>query len=85
MHVALLMDFLDTPEKRDRRLTHLPMGRFGEAVEVAKATLFCAYFTRCIFGHRTYRLFLAGSGYGRKQLHDGMNLDTASILLTHII
>jgi hypothetical protein len=38
--IALLMNFLDTPEKRDRRLVHLPMGRFGEAVEIAKATLF---------------------------------------------
>jgi hypothetical protein len=37
---ALLMDFLDTAEKRDRRLVHLPMGRFGEAVELAKAALF---------------------------------------------
>lgn len=34
------MDFLDTPEKRDRRLVHLPMGRFGEAVELARAALF---------------------------------------------
>lgn len=34
------MDFLDTAEKRDRRMTHLPMGRFGEAVELAKAALF---------------------------------------------
>ena len=34
------MDFLNTPEKRDRRLVHLPMGRFGEAVEVAKGALF---------------------------------------------
>ncbi|ETW84267.1 hypothetical protein HETIRDRAFT_425696 [Heterobasidion irregulare TC 32-1] len=42
LKTPLLMDFLDTPEKRDRRLTHLPMGRFGEAVEVAKATLFLA-------------------------------------------
>ena len=37
---ALLMDFLDTPEKRDRRLVHLPMGRFGEPVELARAALF---------------------------------------------
>jgi NAD(P)-dependent dehydrogenase (short-subunit alcohol dehydrogenase family) len=36
------MDFLDTAEKRDRRIVHLPMGRFGEAVEVAKAALFLA-------------------------------------------
>ena len=34
------MDFLNTQEKRDRRLVHLPMGRFGEAVELAKAALF---------------------------------------------
>ena len=40
--LALLMDFLNTQEKRDRRLVHLPMGRFGEAVEVAKAALFRA-------------------------------------------
>jgi hypothetical protein len=36
------MDFLDTAEKRDRRMVHLPMGRFGEAVELAKAALFRA-------------------------------------------
>ena len=34
------MDFLNTDEKRNRRLVHLPMGRFGEAVEVAKGALF---------------------------------------------
>ena len=34
------MDFLNTTEKRERRLVHLPMGRFGEAVELAKAALF---------------------------------------------
>lgn len=38
--LALLMDFLNTPEKRDRRLVHLPMGRFGEAIEQARAALF---------------------------------------------
>jgi len=37
------MDFLDTPEKRQRRLVHLPMGRFGEAVELARAALFREY------------------------------------------
>lgn len=37
------MTFLNTPEKRDRRLVHLPMGRFGEAVEIAKAALFCGW------------------------------------------
>ena len=39
---ALLMNFLDTDEKRNRRLVHLPMGRFGEAVEIAQGALFCA-------------------------------------------
>ncbi len=38
---ALLMDFLNTAEKRDRRMVHLPMGRFGEAIEIAKGALFC--------------------------------------------
>ena len=42
-HAALLMDFLNTEEKRQRRMVHLPMGRFGEAIEVAKGALFCAY------------------------------------------
>jgi hypothetical protein len=44
------MEFLNTPEKRDRRMVHIPMGRFGEAIEQAKAALFrkfqpltCAY------------------------------------------
>ncbi|KAL5488377.1 hypothetical protein ACEPAI_6485 [Sanghuangporus weigelae] len=42
LKTPLLMDFLNTPEKRERRLVHLPMGRFGEAVEVAKGALFLA-------------------------------------------
>ena len=37
------MDFLNTPEKKERRLVHLPMGRFGEAIEVAKGALFCTW------------------------------------------
>jgi NAD(P)-dependent dehydrogenase (short-subunit alcohol dehydrogenase family) len=36
----LLMDYLNTPEKLNRRLVHCPMGRFGEAVEQAKAVVF---------------------------------------------
>lgn len=36
------MDFLNTAEKRDRRMIHIPMGRFGEAIEQAKAALFRA-------------------------------------------
>ncbi|RDB23182.1 putative oxidoreductase YxbG [Hypsizygus marmoreus] len=42
LKTPLLMDFLNTAEKKERRLTHLPMGRFGEAVELAKAALFLA-------------------------------------------
>jgi len=42
LKTPLLMDFLNTPEKRDRRLIHLPMGRFGEAIELAKGALFLA-------------------------------------------
>jgi hypothetical protein len=34
------MDFLSTPELLNRRLVHNPMGRFGEAVEQAKAVVF---------------------------------------------
>ena len=36
------MKFLDTEEKRQRRLVHIPMGRFGEAAEIARAALFLA-------------------------------------------
>lgn len=42
LKTPLLMNFLNTPEKRDRRLVHLPMGRFGEAVEIAQAACFLA-------------------------------------------
>ncbi|KAH7916759.1 hypothetical protein BJ138DRAFT_1169067 [Hygrophoropsis aurantiaca] len=42
LKTPLLMNFLNTAEKRDRRLVHLPMGRFGEAVELAKGALFLA-------------------------------------------
>jgi NAD(P)-dependent dehydrogenase (short-subunit alcohol dehydrogenase family) len=38
------MDFLNTAEKRDRRMVHLPMGRFGEAIEVARGALFRSSF-----------------------------------------
>jgi NAD(P)-dependent dehydrogenase (short-subunit alcohol dehydrogenase family) len=38
----LLMKVLDTEEKKKRRLLHIPMGRFGEAEEMAKAALFLA-------------------------------------------
>lgn len=42
IRTPLLMDFLNTPEKLDRRMNHVPMGRFGEAVEQAKAVVFLA-------------------------------------------
>lgn len=45
------MDFLDTPEKRERRLVHLPMGRFGEAIELAKGALFRMLSFRCLLNH----------------------------------
>lgn len=42
LRTELLMKFLDTEEKKQRRLVHIPMGRFGEAEEMAKAALFLA-------------------------------------------
>lgn len=42
LHTELLMSFLNTEEKRQRRLVHVPMGRFGEATEMAHAALFLA-------------------------------------------
>lgn len=42
LRTKLLMDFLDTEDKRRRRLVHVPMGRFGEAREMAQAALYLA-------------------------------------------
>ncbi|QDT49929.1 2,5-dichloro-2,5-cyclohexadiene-1,4-diol dehydrogenase [Symmachiella dynata] len=42
LKTELLMSFLDTEEKKQRRLVHIPMGRFGLAAEMAKAALFLA-------------------------------------------
>lgn len=42
LRTELLMNYLDTEEKRQRRLVHVPMGRFGEAEEMARAALFLA-------------------------------------------
>jgi NAD(P)-dependent dehydrogenase (short-subunit alcohol dehydrogenase family) len=42
LHTELLMKYLNTAEKRQRRLVHIPMGRFGQAQEIAKAALFLA-------------------------------------------
>ncbi|MER3452380.1 MAG: short-chain dehydrogenase, partial [Acidimicrobiia bacterium] len=38
----LLAKFLSDEDKRRRRLVHIPMGRFGEPVEIARAALFLA-------------------------------------------
>jgi len=42
LRTEMLMSFLNTEEKKQRRLVHIPMGRFGEASEIAKAVLFLA-------------------------------------------
>ena len=42
LQTKLLMDFLDTEAKKQRRLVHVPMGRFGRAEEMAKGALFLA-------------------------------------------
>lgn len=42
LRTKLLMDFLDTEAKKQRRLVHVPMGRFGEAAEMAQAALYLA-------------------------------------------
>lgn len=42
LRTDLLMKVLDTDEKKQRRLVHIPVGRFGEAGEIAQAALFLA-------------------------------------------
>lgn len=42
LRTELLMKYLDSEAKRQRRLVHIPMGRFGEAEEIARAALFLA-------------------------------------------
>ncbi len=42
LKTELLMKFLDTEEKKQRRLVHVPMGRFGLAKEMAQASLYLA-------------------------------------------
>ena len=42
LRTELLMKYLDTEEKKQRRLVHIPMGRFGEADEIARTALFLA-------------------------------------------
>ena len=42
LRTELLMNFLDTEAKQQRRLVHVPMGRFGLAKEMAQAALYLA-------------------------------------------
>jgi NAD(P)-dependent dehydrogenase (short-subunit alcohol dehydrogenase family) len=42
LRTELLMKFLDTEQKKQRRLVHIPVGRFGAAREIAQAALFLA-------------------------------------------
>jgi len=42
LRTELLMKYLNTDAKKQRRLVHIPMGRFGEAKEIAYAALYLA-------------------------------------------
>lgn len=42
IETPLLAELLADPERRQRRLVHIPMGRFGRPEEIAKAALFLA-------------------------------------------
>ena len=42
LRTEMLMKFLDTDQKKQRRLVHIPVGRFGTAREIAQAALFLA-------------------------------------------
>ena len=42
LRTELLMKFLDTEAKKERRLVHIPMGRFGDQREIAYAALYLA-------------------------------------------
>ncbi|KAG9290092.1 hypothetical protein G9A89_010398 [Geosiphon pyriformis] len=42
LNTPLLQKFLDTDDKKQRRLVHVPIGRFGEPIEIAQAALFLA-------------------------------------------
>jgi NAD(P)-dependent dehydrogenase (short-subunit alcohol dehydrogenase family) len=42
IETPLLADLLADPARRERRLVHIPVGRFGQAEEIARAALFLA-------------------------------------------
>jgi NAD(P)-dependent dehydrogenase (short-subunit alcohol dehydrogenase family) len=42
LRTELLMKFLNTEAKKQRRMVHIPVGRFGEAKEIAYAVLYLA-------------------------------------------
>ncbi len=42
IQTPLMAELLSDPDRRARRLVHVPIGRFGQAEEVAKAALFLA-------------------------------------------
>ena len=42
IQTPLMAELLSDPERRARRLVHVPIGRFGQAEEVARAALFLA-------------------------------------------
>jgi NAD(P)-dependent dehydrogenase (short-subunit alcohol dehydrogenase family) len=42
LNTKLLQSFLDSEEKKARRLVHVPLGRFGEAEEIAHGALYLA-------------------------------------------
>jgi NAD(P)-dependent dehydrogenase (short-subunit alcohol dehydrogenase family) len=42
LRTELLMKVLNTDAKMQRRLVHIPLGRFGEAAEIARAALYLA-------------------------------------------
>src|SRR5207248_6207398 len=42
IETPLLAELLADPARRERRLVHIPVGRFGQAEEIARAALFLA-------------------------------------------
>ena len=42
LQTQMLMSVLDTDAKRERRLIHIPMGRFGLVEEIAEAAVWLA-------------------------------------------